>query len=71
MTPFHGLPFLQVAFDDPDEHLNRADSERQNPSAFHPQHQSVVLHLLWKALDYVDCALNKGDFNPLRPYRFT
>jgi hypothetical protein len=47
---------LQVmAFDRPDEQLNAPNDESNNPRSFHTEHETIILHLLWEALDYVDC----------------
>jgi hypothetical protein len=58
-------------FHQPDEQLDHSDSDGQNPSAFHTEHDSIILHLLCEALDYVERAHRETDFEHLRTFRCT
>jgi hypothetical protein len=60
-----------VTLDRPSDQLNRTYNESDNPSAFHPEHQSIVLHLLWEALDYVERANPQADSSHLARDRST
>lgn len=59
------------ALDEPRHELNRSDDNRNDPGALDTEYQSVIFHLLWEALDYVDCACDQANFKPLQPFHST
>ena len=56
-----------MALESPGDELNRSDNYRNDPRSLHAKDESVVLHLLCEALDYVECPRDKSDYGPLRP----